>query len=617
MAFAVGFAYWKSLRSPRWGIAAGVLFGVALGVKHNAWLMPFFSSGHYLWMRRGDSAVARCAHRRAPPLAFVAMLVLGPDRLLRALALAVARAGRAHARLRAPPPRSTSTTTSSTSASTGTTRPRPPRASCCARPRPFVETGFTVPVTTLALAAVGVAALVRRRRGQPAADGGPAEGPAAGDAKPSWLRPGADVDRAPGAFLAGADARAAGGARRSVDADLRRREALHAGDAVSGRDGRHRRRPPDSRVLAARAAGGAARALARARARRRWRRSSVCRRWSETRRSHPDGLSHYNLLAGGFAGGASLGMNRQFWGYSVLPMLDVIDRDDAREPRDVLARRHPRRGQHVQTRGRLPLTVGDTGFGEDGIAPLARSASCSTKSTGRSTRAGSGRATARRKPFFVREREGVPLVTMYREERPVTAVERADPSAASRGAAVRRGCRACCGGWRGAVIVYVVFTGAYLGAAGGRLRQPLAVQPLRLSGRRLAARAPGAARPAAERERLGQGRRAQAARRARGARHLRQPHGRLRPIASTRCAARPRPFRPTRSSSRSSIRYVSFPPFPAVLMLPFVAIWGLTVQRRAVHGAVGRAQPDAAVSAAARPARAAGCRAAPKSTTCG
>src|SRR4030095_13978079 len=30
MAFAVGFAYWKSLRSPRWGIAAGVLFGIAL-----------------------------------------------------------------------------------------------------------------------------------------------------------------------------------------------------------------------------------------------------------------------------------------------------------------------------------------------------------------------------------------------------------------------------------------------------------------------------------------------------------------------------------------------------------------------------------------------------------
>ena len=102
MAFAVGFAYWKSLRSPRWGIAAGVLFGIALGVKHNAWLMPFFLVAHYLWMRRGDL-------RRAPPAAACRWrssrwLVLGPLDLLRALALAVERADRAHARVRQPPP---------------------------------------------------------------------------------------------------------------------------------------------------------------------------------------------------------------------------------------------------------------------------------------------------------------------------------------------------------------------------------------------------------------------------------------------------------------------------------------------------------------------------------
>jgi hypothetical protein len=54
MAFAVGFAYWKSLRDPRWGLAAGAVFGVALGVKHNAWLMPIFLVPHYLWMRRAD-----------------------------------------------------------------------------------------------------------------------------------------------------------------------------------------------------------------------------------------------------------------------------------------------------------------------------------------------------------------------------------------------------------------------------------------------------------------------------------------------------------------------------------------------------------------------------------
>ena len=52
MAFAVGFAYWKSLRSTRWGIACGVVWGIALGTKHNAWFMPVFLAAHYLWMRR-------------------------------------------------------------------------------------------------------------------------------------------------------------------------------------------------------------------------------------------------------------------------------------------------------------------------------------------------------------------------------------------------------------------------------------------------------------------------------------------------------------------------------------------------------------------------------------
>jgi hypothetical protein len=47
---------------------------------------------------------------------------------------------------------------------------------------------------------------------------------------------------------------------------------------------------------------------------------------AETWRSHPYGLTHYNWLAGGPAGGADLGMNRQFWGYStrgILPWLDA------------------------------------------------------------------------------------------------------------------------------------------------------------------------------------------------------------------------------------------------------------------------------------------------------
>jgi 4-amino-4-deoxy-L-arabinose transferase-like glycosyltransferase len=45
-----------------------------------------------------------------------------------------------------------------------------------------------------------------------------------------------------------------------------------------------------------------------------------------TAQSHPFGLSHYNLLAGGVPGSADLGMCRQFWGFttgSLLPWLDA------------------------------------------------------------------------------------------------------------------------------------------------------------------------------------------------------------------------------------------------------------------------------------------------------
>jgi hypothetical protein len=51
---------------------------------------------------------------------------------------------------------------------------------------------------------------------------------------------------------------------------------------------------------------------------------------AETARSHPYGLSHYNALAGGAPGGADLGMNRQFWGYSVRALLPWFDQLPAR-----------------------------------------------------------------------------------------------------------------------------------------------------------------------------------------------------------------------------------------------------------------------------------------------
>jgi hypothetical protein len=86
---------------------------------------------------------------------------------------------------------------------------------------------------------------------------------------------------------------------------------------------------------------------------------------AETQRSHPDGLGHYNLIAGGFAGGASIGMNRQFWGYSVEPLLPwmVANRPPSNRIywHDVL---HDAITMY-QRDGRLPLGVGDAGVGEN------------------------------------------------------------------------------------------------------------------------------------------------------------------------------------------------------------------------------------------------------------
>jgi 4-amino-4-deoxy-L-arabinose transferase-like glycosyltransferase len=200
MAFAVGYAYWKSLRSARWGLLTGVVFGIALGTKHNAWLMPFFLGAHYLWMRRGD-LLGWGGRRRIPrvPLAFVSMLVLGPlifllhwpwlwqAPLQRARTYVNRHLQHEHYNFEYLGHNWNAPVTDS--------RWKPLRVSA-----PFVETLFTVPVTTLALSLCGAVVLLRRRRGQPVDDAAEPEAPFTD--RPDWLRPGADVDRAPGAFFA-------------------------------------------------------------------------------------------------------------------------------------------------------------------------------------------------------------------------------------------------------------------------------------------------------------------------------------------------------------------------------------------------------------------------------
>jgi hypothetical protein len=403
MAFAVGFAYWKSLCSPRWGVAAGVLFGVALGVKHNAWLMPLFLGAHYLWMRRGDLRA-----RRLPriPLAFVAMVALGPlifyahwpwlwnAPVARTRAYVNRHLQHEHYNFEY----------------LGVNWNRPPTTfgrKLLRATAPFVETGFTVPVTTLALAAVGALALLRRRRGESVAEAGETEAP--GAPSPSWLRPGVDVDRAPGAFLlaqtlgplavlAVPSTPIFGGVKHFMPAMPYL--AVMAGIGVA------RLAPALAGLLPAvraRLRSAAPAAFA----------AIVCLpALVETRRSHPDGLSHYNLLAGGFAGGASLGMNRQYWGYAVRPMLEVIDRDPANRGmywHDVISDAV----SMYRRDGRLSMQVGNTGFGEEGIRRSQMGILFYEKHWA-IYEGWFWDSYGSTQPAFVREREGVPLVTLYR-----------------------------------------------------------------------------------------------------------------------------------------------------------------------------------------------------------
>jgi hypothetical protein len=403
MAFVVGFAYWKSLRSARWGIACGVLFGIALGTKHNAWLMPIFLLGHYLWMRRGD-----LARRRLPPvpLAFLSMATLGPlvfflhwpwlwhtpvdrtrlylNRHLQHEHYNFEYLGR---NWNNPP--------------TDTER------KLIRSTFPFVSTVATVPVTTLALAVWGGLVLIRRRRGEPVvseSEPEPARAP-----HPSWLRPGADVDRGPGAFLAVQifgplcvlaipSTPIFGGIKHFMPAMPYIAVAAAIGLAWLSRqaaEALQRSRPLYRHLPLALAALVCLPAVA------------------ETRRSHPDGLTHYNLLTGGFSGGASLGMNRQFWAYCVLPMLGWVNENSPANQRmywhDVLGD-----ALYMYKReGRLDMRVGDTGFGEPGIQNSAMGLMVHEKHWA-IYEGWFWEHYGTTRPVYVREREGVPLVIGYK-----------------------------------------------------------------------------------------------------------------------------------------------------------------------------------------------------------
>ncbi len=83
MWFFVTYAWWKSLQSDRWGWAAGLIFGVALSVKHNVFFLPPIFVLHWLLIRGGEARLVVVDGRRRVqlppiPVAFLSMATLGP-----------------------------------------------------------------------------------------------------------------------------------------------------------------------------------------------------------------------------------------------------------------------------------------------------------------------------------------------------------------------------------------------------------------------------------------------------------------------------------------------------------------------------------------------------------
>jgi len=71
------YVYWRSTkdRTLGWAIAAGIVFGLTLETKHNAWILPAVFVPHALFVAR--NAIMRTG--RAPlPLSLLAMAVIGP-----------------------------------------------------------------------------------------------------------------------------------------------------------------------------------------------------------------------------------------------------------------------------------------------------------------------------------------------------------------------------------------------------------------------------------------------------------------------------------------------------------------------------------------------------------
>lgn len=382
----VVYAWWRSLDDPKkWGWRTGVLFGLALATKHNAFFLPFILIAHWIWAHRGT-----LRRRKLPPLphALLWMALVGPlvylacwpwlwfdtfRRFGEYLAFHVHHVYYNMEYL-------------------GRNYNKPPFPLSF----PYVMTLLTAPVTTLALAIVGGVLLARPKKIDLAL--APTMAVEARPTAPGML---AAMNALFPMLILTVTRAPIFGATKHFHATLPFL-ALLAGYGVHAL----------GEALPARGSSeGTTHRLAVALA------VLVCLpAVAETWRSHPYGLTHYNLLAGGPPGGADLGMNRQFWGYATRGILPWLDEH---APRNANVYWHDTNQAQLDMDvrvGRLRADLRNTGLEEPGVKSSDLALVIHEKHFNKyeywiwdfygTTR-----------PTLVLDDEGVPIVTLYRRPR--------------------------------------------------------------------------------------------------------------------------------------------------------------------------------------------------------
>lgn len=309
----VVYCYFRALSSARWGILAGLAFGVALATKHNAWFIPALLLLHYLVVVAPDVSLRPLALPRIP-LAFLSMALLGPllfyahwpwlwfDTIAHLREYVGFHLHHAYYNIEF----------------LGVNYGLPPLPLAY----PFVMTLFTVPTVTLVLAASAIwvyaraplLSLLSRWIGEAPP---PYDDPFRYPARRSWCNPGEGLNPRPGLLL-------------FLNAAFPVLLIAHPSVPIFGGT---KHWLPAYPFLALAAGVGLSRlvaGLSNARFPLRAVRLALPLLVAlpgvvSIAQTHPFGLSQYNALAGGVAGGADKGLNRQFWGYAPRQLLSWIN----------------------------------------------------------------------------------------------------------------------------------------------------------------------------------------------------------------------------------------------------------------------------------------------------